>query len=573
MLTELTIKNFALIEDLTLEFLPGLSVFTGETGAGKSIVLEAIRFLFGENPGSADMLRKDAPKLEVSGTIRLPKNSPEITSLLKELDIEPKDHTILLRRSYDAATGRTRAWIEDVTVSVSIIQKISSCLLEIHSQGSVSDLRNPDFPLTLLDQYGTLGAQQAAWAKSYEELREASNAWQVHQQFIQENTSRLDFLKFQMEELSSVALDTATQSKIETELPLWMSREKITQELQATQSLLCGEERDIASQISQAQNHLAKVQELLPSNNQLSAAGKSLKDAQVFLEEAQESLRSITDSLEFDPQQLEELLTTKAKIEKLLKKYRLPSATELKALQEKIAQDLSMLENSEIDDKNLKKQLDLKQTAAVKSAKALSEARKKQAQLLDKELTKEIRALGLDKAQIEIKVETDLSKLGPSGADQVLMLFAPNPGEGSKELALIASGGEASRVALAIHILLANLGHREGTSPWRSHREILIFDEIEQGLSAKITTLVAKKLQALSKTRQILLITHSPVLAALGDNHFASQKHTQNGRTKTLISRINNKEDKKSEILRLLGAVSAAEKNTLKPYVEELISS
>ncbi|MBI4669006.1 MAG: AAA family ATPase [Elusimicrobia bacterium] len=526
MIEELNIKNFAVIEDLAIRFGPGLNVITGETGAGKTMLIEALRFLFGFSGPAAACLRTGSKKMEVSAQINIHDASSCLLDELKALEITPDDGFVIIRRTFENEPARSKCFIQDVPVALGTAKKIGRLTIEMHGQGDAQDVYGAGFAQTYLDRWAGLGENLSAYRKIFQDLKDARQKLDDHRRFVTEHLGDIEYLRHNLNELEEIALNPETLDLIENQLPLWISSEQVTQSLSELCDAAGRGETNAAAQVSRAIGLAAKLKDRLGPRHDLEAIGQDLEKCRQALEEVLRQASAIENSLNFDPVRLEELLGLRAKIQKLLAKHKCQSPGELAQIEERLGLKLKTLEDSEVQEAALQKIVSELEDKARRQAAKISKERKKAAGQLEKILTKEIRLLGMDKAGLSLEA-APAQELGWSGSDKIIFWFEPNPGEGRRELRQIASGGESSRAALALKSLLMGRGSSAELNP---APRILVLDEIEQGLSAKAASLIARRLADLSQSHQIFAVTHSPLIASRAGCLFYMEKAMHQGR-------------------------------------------
>lgn len=565
MIEELNIKNFAIIDDITLEPAPGVNVITGETGAGKSILLDALSFLFGETALDSQRCRQGAGRLEVSVSLRL-ENSRALNQDLEELGLDsgrPETPGIfLVRRIFDAQAGKTRAFVNDTPVAAKALKILGRYAVAMQNPASTARLFSDRFAQEYLDGCGVEAKELVQYRKTWQVFARVKSELEKHQSFIRENISRLDFLRFQLEELESAHLNPELLRRIEQELPLYMSRESVAEAMTQVGQLLDQGENPAAGLIARAKAMVDKILQRQLERRDLRLMAENLSQAQALVESASREAASLLEALEYDPATLEELLAAKAKADRVVTKHKLSGYAEIPSFHEQLRKELRALETADHQGAALTQELRNLEDALKIAACGLSAARGRAGARLSRSMNEELDSVGLTQASFEVHLEV-LDGLGPEGGERARFLFAPNPGEGARELSLIASSGEASRLMLAL------LSVRAEDTGWVTGGT-LVFDEIEQGLSAKMASVVARKLSLLSSRYQLLVITHSPVLASIADTHFTVSKKVSSARTVVQVRRLSSFEERRREAFRLLGATDRKEEEILRPYVEAL---
>ncbi|MGB0560883.1 MAG: DNA repair protein RecN [Spirulinaceae cyanobacterium] len=557
MLLALHIENFALVDALTLSFGQGLNVLTGETGAGKSIILDAIDTALGGKV-SGRLLRTGAERGKVEATFAL---TPPIAQWLQEQEIEPlDDDEIICSRDLTASgeTVRSRARINGVLVNRQVIQDLRDLLLEVTAQGQTVQLLLPQRQRDLLDTYGgkaLLKARQAV-ATAYSDYRAAVQALEARQKSQQERLQRLDWLELQLKELDEAELDDPEEL---TELEQAQERLAHVVELQhlSYQSYQLLYQNDQAGGGAIA-DYLGEVEgwvkEMLTYDSELTSVLEMVQSALNQVVEAGQQLNHYGDALEADPQRLEEVENRLGTLKQICRKYG-PDLKDAIAQRDQLRVELDDLTGAGQSLDALAAERDRCQQHLDRQCKILTTQRQTAAQKLQKHLIRELKPLAMDKVQFECR----LRPIAPTsaGAEQVAFYFSPNPGEPLQPLAETASGGEMSRFLLALKSCLTQGATAE-------HQKTLIFDEIDAGVSGKVAQAIAKKLNHLSQPHQILCVTHQPLIAALAHRHFRVDKQAvkpkgQDPRTIVKVTPLDSQDSRATELAQLAGGHAATD--------------
>jgi DNA repair protein RecN (Recombination protein N) len=556
MLSELSIENLALLESATLAFGPGLNAITGETGAGKSLLVDALELLLGERP-RASLVRKGAKEARVEGRFVLEarggaqaqlaawlgEHLPAVAETWSAL-ADGAEREIVLSRTLNAE-GRTRAWIDHRPVTQRALREIAALLVEVHGQNEHQSLFDPVQQTALLDAFGDLAPKLATYRATRARWLAAAEALARFEERARERRDRLDLLRFQSRELAEAALSLEEHTALLAERELQRNGSALGSELGAVVGELCEDEHAALEAVRRAVRALERWETRIPS---LAAPAEDLRAALAHLDEAAQALTSFHGGLEYSPQRLEEIEARLYGIERLEQKYRLDVAG-LVAHAQGVAREVEQAERA-ADDRGELAETSARALAELeRDAATLTTARKALRTRLKKEVERRLAELGLEKARFDVALEPrnapDLAspnataertdalaherRFGPDGADRVEFLLAANPGEDAQALRLVASGGEAARILLALRTALAV----------RQAIPTLVFDEIDSGVGGRLGPRVGEHLRELARTQhQVLCVTHLPAIAALADHHFRVEKRTAAGRTRTVVKEL-----------------------------------
>lgn len=566
MINFLSIKNFALIEDVLLEFSGGLNVLTGETGAGKTIVLDALGLLLGGKAG-AQTLRQNAPRLSVAAGFG--PLSRRVKKILQELELSVEGDELLVRREVDSS-GRSRAFVNDQPVNLSTLARLGEVLVDLHGQHEHQLLLKSAEQRDLLDDFGKLESQRAVVSESYVHWRDLMSEREALSLSVQERQQRIDLYQYQLKELDAANLKPGEDEELELLLPQLKNADKL--------KTLSGEAYDALNGEDSALDRLLhakkSLEALVSLGIELNDVSDLLEEARLRVEESAQRLDAIHREVNLDPQRLDEVLSQMDRLSRLKKKYG-PELADVIAHQQKIRAELKHLENAEERTQDVDQRLAEAEKKLSADCAALSKARSAAAKKLAETAEKEFKDLGLSRAALEIDVSRHETENAPGrskkpvygahGYDNIEFLFTPNPGEGRKPLAAVASGGELSRVMLALKTVLAK-SDPVGT---------LVFDEIDAGVGGDLGAAIGRKMSRLGKTHQVLCITHLAPIAACGDTHFYVEKEVKSGRTRTVVRKL-DEESRIAEVARMLGGAgekSSARSTSLqhaKALLEEL---
>jgi DNA repair protein RecN (Recombination protein N) len=539
MLRELRIRDFAIIDDLALSFGAGLNVITGETGAGKSIILQALALLCGGR-GGTDLIRSDADEASIEGLFEC--TAP--AELREALGLD--DDEILVRRNL-ARTGKSRIYVNGSPATVALLAQLGDHLVHIYGQLEQALLLRPTSHLELLDRFAELGAARERMAVAYAAHRAARERLETLVSARATVAERRELLEFQHVELSDAAVRAGEDAELRAERELLRHAERLQQVCRDGEAMLYSGPAATVAALARLGGQLGELAAIAPA---LGAAAELVEGGRVQLEEAALQLRAAADRLEADPDRLEAVEARLQLLARLSRKHGARS-DELPAICAALGVELAALasQSGEID--TVREAVAASERAALALASELSAARRAAGGRLETRMTDELAALGMRGAAFHVRCETPsdaeaAAALGPTGVDTVEFFLAANPGEAPRALARVASGGELSRIMLALKALTATVGETP----------ILIFDEVDAGIGGTIADAVARRLKTLARNRQLLCITHLPQIAAYGDSHYAVEKRQHGGRTIT-AARALAADERIAEVSRMLGGNTA----------------
>ena len=540
MLNLLNIKNIALIDSLEVEFGPGLNLLTGETGSGKSIIVDSLGALTGERV-SSDLIKDGADAAQIEGLFEIAPDGAlqEIfeTSGIPTGDSNPLE--LIVRREL-SATGKNRVYMNDQLVTASLLRRLSPYLVDIHGQGEQFSLFDPASHLNLLDEF-------AGNHKLLEHTANAFNAFSAIKSELAalkkdeaEKLQLVDILKFQVGELERANLKAGEAEELEDEKRRLNNVEKLS--ALSTEAFALLYEND-ASTSATFEKATKNVQELAEYDSRFRDHAEAIENARALIEDLSIEARDFLSSLEFSPERLEEIESRLAEIGRLTRKYGGSIEAAIEHL-EQSKRRLSNIETSELREKELTRALEMKRTDYLTAAGKLSDTRARAAKQFSKEVEKNLLPLALEKARFEVRVNTPVEpgdeNLDERGVDRVEFYFSANVGESPKPLVKVASGGEASRLMLILK-----------TAAKTRASKTAVFDEIDAGIGGRVSESVGAKLKELAKTQQVLCVTHQAQVASQADRHFLVEKEFGSGKTYVSIRELNAGE-RVEEIARML---------------------
>ncbi|WP_040401865.1 DNA repair protein RecN [Celeribacter baekdonensis] len=538
MLRSLDIRDMLIIDRLELEFQPGLNVLTGETGAGKSILLDSLGFVLGWR-GRADLVRAGAAQGEVTAVFDLPRGH-DAEDVLKELDIEAEDGELILRR-VNAADGRKTAWVNDRRVSGDVLRRLSDVLVELHGQHDDRGLLNPRGHRALLDSFGGLesmvSASRQAWKTLYEARKALAKATKEQAALKDEE----EFLRHAVAEFDKLNPEPGEEAKLDAQRRLMQSSEKIAADVAKAHQALSydGGEGMLADALRWLEGAAEKAE------GRLEGAIESLGRALNELADAQSGVESCIDALRFNPHELEEVEERLFAIRGLARKHSV-LADDLGGFADALRLKLTALDRGAGDLVALAKAVETAETTYEAAAHTLTEARTKAAAELDSMMAKELAPLKMERAVFWTQITA--GEPGAEGRDTVAFTVATNPGAPAGPIGKIASGGELSRFLLALKVCLTR--DQSGVT--------MIFDEIDRGVGGATADAVGRRLKALASEGQVLVVTHSPQVAALGGHHWRVAKRVEGGMTLSEVTPLDDME-RIDELARMLAGDTITE--------------
>lgn len=536
MLAELAIKNIAIIESVTVSFQKGFTVLTGETGAGKSIIIDSIHLLVGGR-GSSDFVRHGADKAEIEGLFLIEDDHPAIAKC-SEFGIEIEEGMLLLKRDI-YPSGKSVCRVNGKLVTITILREIGRTLVDIHGQHDNQEMLDDKSHLRLLDEFGgkeiypALNEYQSIY-REYVKIKKDLASLNENEQMM---AQRLDLLKFQLNEITNAQLKIGEDEQLLTEKKKLTNFEKLFSSLNTTYEALQGEQKGL-DWVGLALSNLDEAQTI---DEELKEIYSIVSNSYYQLEDIVHTLREKLDELEYDPNRLNEIENRLNIIHQMKRKY----GDSIEAILEycaKIDDEIEMITNRESHIETLNKKLVSIEKDLLVEANHLTSLRKNAAEKLTEAIHKQLKDLYMDKTVFEVKFfEQDNIEFQPDGIDKIEFYMSTNPGEPLKPLAKIASGGELSRIMLALKTIFSQ--HQGVTS--------IIFDEVDTGVSGRVAQAIGEKIYRISVNSQVLSITHLPQVAALCDHHFFIRKEIKEHRTITSIQQLSERE-RIEEIARMI---------------------
>ena len=565
MLSLLKIKNIALIDDLQIEFSHGLNLLTGETGSGKSIIVDSLGALTGERV-SSDLIKEGETSARIEGLFTL-KPDASLHEIFYESGIEIEDASevdLIVRREL-AASGRNRIFVNNQLVTGSLLKRIGAFLVDIHGQGEQATLFSPSNHLEILDEFAGLQKPRVNLAAKYAEMAKTRREIESLRDDEAQKLQLLDVLQFQVDEIKKVNPQIGEEDALNEEKRRLNNVEKLSTLSDEAYLLLYENEESTVSTLEKA---IRKISELSEYESSFKEYDEGLQTANAVISDLAFAVRDFRGSLEFSPERLEEIENRLVEISRLKRKYGGAIETVLAHLEESEAR-LKNIETFEERKEELKTILAKQQADYLKIAADIHDKRTKSAVKFEKEVEANLKAVALEKARFEVRINapTDselkdaaTAKLTVKGFDQIEFYFSANVGESPKPLAKVASGGEASRLMLILKTTMKS----------NDQEKSVVFDEIDTGIGGRVAEAVGLKLKELAKTQQVLCVTHQPQVAALADKHLVVAKETVGKKTKVGVKDLNETEQVE-EIARMLTGANITE--TARQHAKELLSA
>ena len=553
MIEELSIRNVALIDKLQLELAPGLNVLTGETGAGKSIILQAVGLALGER-GIVSVVRSGESNAKVQITVALPPNHPMWQRLSDSESIDELDvaDPLFLSRQI-SASGRSRCYVNEQPVNLRLMREVGDLLVDIHGQHDHQSLFRPDVHLDLLDAFGGLEKQRAELGQKYNEIRDLQQQLHSHSQMLEQSQREKELLEFQSKELDEAELQEDEEESLDEERRILGNAENLFEAASLVYEQLYGGSQPDSAILDLLRNVSGTTSKLGEMDTRLKELSERLESALYELEDIAHQARNYRDSIEFNPYRLSEIEDRLNLIYQLKRKYG-QSIPELLVYQAEVEKQLKDLQSGSEYTEELTADLSTAISEAQELAINLSDKRKAVASELQALVERELHTLGMEKAVFRVLVQPMLSpngillvgnnrfELRLHGMDTVEFLISPNVGSEPQPLAKIASGGEISRAMLALKTILARI----------DNIPTMIYDEIDVGIGGQTADVVGGKLKELANFRQVICITHLPQIACLADRHFRVEKHVKENQTFITAKQLTTKE-RVEEIARMHG--------------------
>ena len=540
MLKQLYIKNFTLIDTLDMEFRSGFSVITGETGAGKSIILGAIGLLLGQRADSKSV-KMGTDKCVIEAHFDLSRYGMDRFFDENEIEFDAED--TIIRRELTSA-GKSRAFINDTPVALSMLKELGEQLVDVHSQHQNLLLNKQDFQLSVVDIIADDTKELADYQQTYVRYQELKKEEQRLREDIEQGRQQVDFMQFQYDELTNARLSDGEQEELEQRSETMSHSEDIKTALYEAESALEGDESGVVGNLKKAVSALQGIEHVYPDVAELA---ERMNSCYIELKDAAAEVSVKMEDVDFDPAELDMVNTRLDRIYELQKKYKVERVDQLLAIQEELGRKLSNIENSDEALAEIERQVSETLKDAQRKAELLTEKRRVAAGVIEKQMRERLVPLGMPNVRFEIAVEQET--LGHSGQDKVSFLFSANTSTSLQPVSQVASGGEIARVMLSLKAMISGA----------VKLPTIIFDEIDTGVSGKIAEQMARMMSEMGHCdRQVISITHLPQIAALGSTHYKVYKdETAQGTTTHML--MLNDEERVREIAQMLSGSDVSE--------------
>jgi len=578
-LAELRLENYAVIDNVVVEFAPGLNLLTGETGAGKSILIDALALLLGEK-ASTDIIRDGAERTVISAVFEVEAVAEKtVAGILENNGIDAEEASLILRREI-ATGGRGRVFINNQPATVGVLRQLAPYLATIHAQNESLVSFDAAARLALLDAYA--GTQLEAVAHTFRGWKGIGERIADLQRDEQDRLRLLDLWTFQKREIAEAKLQDGEDERLETEKRVLANAEKIYSAAMNAFDLLYEGPASTSSSLRAAQKHIEELSRYEPKFREALAA---IETARISVEDVGATLRDYAGGIQASPERLAEIEDRLALLDRLKRKYG-PTLEDVIRLGEEVSRKLSEMENKDEVLAQLRGELVLAAQEYLAAARVVSKKRTEAARKLEKAVETEINDLAMKSSfHIEVAGGEEEGNWTASGYDQALYVIATNPGEPMRPLEQIASGGELSRVMLALKASVEAGGSKKNVagaplrvaalpqgrlSPAKAVQRTLVFDEIDTGIGGRAAEAVGKKLKTLSRGNQVLCVTHLPQIATFADHHYVIEKRLSGERAKTTI-RLVTGEERTEEVARMLSGAKLTE--TSRKHAEQMLKA
>ena len=540
MLTQLYIKNFTLIDELNVDFHPGFSVITGETGAGKSIILGALGLLLG-NRADVKTIKEGTQRCIVEGHFDITRYALEQFFFENDIDFVGED--CILRREVNS-NGKSRAFINDTPVGLNLMKELGEQLIDIHSQHQNLLLQKQDFQLSVIDIIAKNQSLLTQCKKEYAEYNDSKSKLQRAKQSIEESKTNIDFIRFQYNELAALNLQVGEEESLEQQSKTMQHSEDIKSSLYEVDSNLSDESTGIITRLYRSLSAIKSIAEVLPQAEDIT---ERLDNTYIELKDISSEVSDMLENIEYDPQELERINNRLDAIYTLQQKHHVNSVEELVRLQEDYKATLDNVANSDVALEELENSMKESLTKVSKTADELTKKRKASIKTIVSDIAERLKALALPNVSFNIDIKK--KEISSNGCDDVEFLFSANPGTPLRPISEIASGGEIARVMLSLKAMLSGA----------VKLPTIIFDEIDTGVSGRIAEQMAVIMKEMGHSdRQVISITHLPQIAAQGSNHYKVYKEQDNNETHSHLTHLTD-DERIQEIAQMLSGSNVTE--------------
>ena len=533
MLKHLYIKNFTLIDELNIDFFSGFSVITGETGAGKSIIVGAVGLLKG-NRADIKSIKANRDKCIVEATFNI--SAYDMKNLFDEHDIDYDENECIIRRELNN-NGKSRAFINDMPVSLTTMKAIGECLIDVHSQHQNLLLNQEDFQLNIIDIIAQSQKQLVLYSQAYNHYREANKQLALLKETIEKNNDNKDFMRFQLNELENMQIKDGELESIEQEVDLLGHAEEIKGALYDAYSNLSNDDSGVVNNLKTA---LKRVEDIVNVYPDLSDTSARMESCYIELKDIMQELGRKADNIEHDPQRLASLTERLDALNNILHKYHVTSESELLAIQADLSKQLSMIDNADEELAEMERKANELLQQCTDQAALLTQQRTKAIAEVEQKMLEKLVPLGIPNARFKVNIEA--KPLSNDGCDKITFLFSANKSTDLQPVSLVASGGEIARVMLSLKALVSGA----------VKLPTIIFDEIDTGVSGSVAEKMAQIMYEMGQNnRQVISITHLPQIASIGSKHYKVLKEeTAEGTTSTMT--LLNMDERVEEIAKML---------------------
>ena len=557
MLSEIYIENFAIIDKLHIQFSGGLNIITGETGAGKSIMVDALMIALGGR-ASAEFIRAGTERAAIEAIFAIG-HLDDVKARAAEFgffDAESGETDLLIRREI-SRSGRNRLLVNGHPATNAMVAELGDMLLDIHGQHEHQSIMNAEHHVELLDLYGKLLPQRDEVAAAYRRFKKVERELKELRDHSRERMQHLDLIRFQHDEIQKADLKPGEDDELLHERKLLAGAEQLASGANMIHEMLDG---DHGAALDMLRNIVRRLDDLAKIDESLDAHLKTCESAQYQLEDVAYAMRDYAQSVEFDESRLNDVERRLDEINTLKRKYG-NTIEEIFTLDDTIAQELTTFDQRETREKELESDYQILRKTTQQLSQELSDERRRAAESFENEIMRELALLSMEKTRVAVEFKpagTEANPFTAKGMDKLEFLIAPNPGEPLKPLNKIASGGEISRIMLALKVLLGAA----------DRVPVMVFDEIDTGIGGKVAEIVGKKLRQVSASHQVICITHLPQIASKGETHFHVEKRAEDDRTLTAIRELSG-QTRIEEIARMLGGETLTK--TTRDHAKEML--